>query len=242
MNELIKVNYEKENPTVSGRDLHDFLEITERYSNWFDRMTQYGFEENSDYLGCKYFNTQARQELQDHALTISMAKEICMIQRNDKGKQARQYFLKLEEAWNTPEMVMSRALRMAEKTIHQLQIDSDEKDRLLEEQKPQVVFANAVSVSNTSILVGELTKILKQNGVEIGQNRLFEWLRENEYLIRRKGTDYNMPTQYSMERGLFEIKETAISHADGHTTINKTPKITGKGQIYFINKFKDIPA
>ena len=99
---------------------------------------------------------------------------------------------------------------------------------------PKVLFADAVTTSHTSILVGELAKIVKQNGVDMGQNRLFEWLRSNGYLIRRQGTDYNMPTQRSMELGLFEIKETAVTHSDGHTTVSKTPKVTGKGQCYFI--------
>ena len=106
-----------------------------------------------------------------------------------------------------------------------------------EQNKPKVLFANAVCASKTSILVGELAKLLKQNGVEIGQNRLFEWMRKNGYLIQRNGTDYNMPTQKAMELGLFEIKETVISHSDGHTSINKTPKVTGKGQQYFVQKF-----
>lgn len=109
----------------------------------------------------------------------------------------------------------------------------------IEADKPKVIFAEAVTTSKTSILVGELAKILKQNGIQIGQNRLFQWLRENGYLIKRKGTDYNMPTQKSMEMGLFEIKETSVTHSDGHITISKTPKVTGKGQVYFINKFKD---
>ena len=111
------------------------------------------------------------------------------------------------------------------------------KKEKIETDKPKIVFADAVSVANTSILIGELAKILKQNGVDIGQNRLFEYLRNNGYLISRKGSDRNMPTQKSMEMGLFEIKETTISHSDGHTTINKTPKVTGKGQQYFINHF-----
>lgn len=107
----------------------------------------------------------------------------------------------------------------------------------LEQQKPKVLFADAVSAAHTSILVGELANLLKQNGVDIGQHRLFQYLRENGYLIKRRGTDYNMPTQYAMERGWFEIKETAITHGDGHTSVNKTPKVTGKGQQYFINLF-----
>lgn len=120
--------------------------------------------------------------------------------------------------------------------------DEQNKRRELEAEKqanaPKVVFADAVSASSSAILIGELAKLLKQNGHEIGQNRLFEWLRVNGYLIARRGTDYNMPTQKSMALGLFTIKETAITHADGHITISKTPKVTGKGQVYFINKFK----
>ena len=103
--------------------------------------------------------------------------------------------------------------------------------------RPKVLFADAVSTAKTSILVGELAKLLKQNGVDIGQNRLFGWLRENGFLIRRNGSDFNMPTQKSMDLGLFEIKETVVSHADGHTSVNKTPKVTGKGQQYFVQRF-----
>lgn len=109
---------------------------------------------------------------------------------------------------------------------------------LIEEQKPKVLFADSVAASRTSILVGDLAKLLHQNGVkDMGQKRLFNWLRENSYLIKRKGSDYNSPTQKAMEMGLFQIKETVVSHADGHTSVNKTTKVTGKGQQYFINKF-----
>lgn len=109
---------------------------------------------------------------------------------------------------------------------------------LIEEQRPKVLFADSVAASHTSILVGDLAKLLHQNGVkDMGQKRLFNWLRENSYLIKRKGSDYNSPTQKAMEMGLFQIKETVVSHADGHTSVNKTTKVTGKGQQYFINKF-----
>lgn len=107
----------------------------------------------------------------------------------------------------------------------------------VEEDKPKVIFADAVSTAKTSILIGELAKLLKQNGVDMGQNRLFKWMREHGYLIKREGIDYNMPTQRSMEQGLFEIKETAITHSDGHISVSKTPKVTGKGQQYFVNLF-----
>lgn len=111
------------------------------------------------------------------------------------------------------------------------------KDKVIEEMKPKVVFADAVATSHTSILVGELAKILKQNGIEMGQKRLFAWLREKGYLIKRQGTDYNMPTQKAMELGLFEIKEGSYVNGSGVNITTKTPKITGKGQQYFINKF-----
>ena len=128
------------------------------------------------------------------------------------------------------EEILANAIMVAKNVI--------EKQKLqLQEQAPKVIFADAVSASKTSILVGELAKLLKQNGINMGQNRLFQWLRANGFLIRRKGTDYNMPTQTSMEMGLFEIKETSITHSDGHISVSKTPKVTGKGQVYFINKF-----
>ena len=123
-------------------------------------------------------------------------------------------------------------------TAYANEIEAHQKTQaLLEAQRPKVLFADSVAASHTSILVGELAKILHQNGVkDMGQNRLFAWMRNNGYLISRKGTDYNSPTQKAMEMGLFQIKETVVSHADGHTSISKTTKVTGKGQQYFINK------
>lgn len=182
-------------------------------------------------------NREVSREVEDYDLSVDMAKQICMLQRTDKGMQIRQYFLDLEKAWNTPEQVFARALKMADKTIDKLK---GENSLLLEDvqrMKPKEVFADAVATSHTSILIGDLAKLLKQNGVEIGQKRLFAWLRDNGYLIKRYGVDWNMPMQRSMEMGLFEVKETAITHSDGHVTISKTVKVTGKGQQYFINKF-----
>ena len=139
---------------------------------------------------------------------------------------------KLEQVLLNPDTLMQLAQNLK---------DEQEKRKALEQQiesqKPAVLFTGAVETSKTSILIGELAKMLKQNGINIGQNRLFEWLRQNGYLIKRKGTDYNMPTQRSMEMGLFEIKETAINNPDGSIRISKTPKATGKGQVYFINLF-----
>lgn len=236
MNELIPITYHNDNPAVSARDLHEFLEVKTLYKDWFPRMCEYGFAEGQDFNPLKI--ERVHQEggrmvsrmVDDAILTINMAKEICMLQRNEKGKQARQYFLQLERDWNSPEKVMARALRIADKRIKVLEAQA-------EENRPKVLFADSVTASKSSILVGEMAKLLKQNGVETGQNRLFETLREKGFLIKRKGNDYNMPTQKAMEMGLFEIKETVINHSDGHTSVNKTPKVTGKGQQYFVNMF-----
>ncbi len=127
--------------------------------------------------------------------------------------------------------------QMALASLKWLQSKVDEQARQLKAQEGKVLFANAVESAKTSILVGDLAKILKGNGVDIGQKRLFAWLREHGWLIKAKGSSWNMPTQKSMDLGLFEIKETTVTHADGHTTINKTPKVTGKGQTYFTNLF-----
>ena len=166
-----------------------------------------------------------------------MAKQICMIQRTPEGKQCRQYLLDLEKAWNTPEQVMARALKIANRTIDSLKEHNTKLIEDCERMKPKEIFADAVSASKTSILIGDLAKLICQNGCQIGQKRLFEWMRANGYLILRKGSDYNMPTQRSMEMGLFEIKESTHLNGDGLNVISKTPKVTGKGQQYFINKF-----
>ena len=134
--------------------------------------------------------------------------------------------------------LMAKAVLVAQKTIQDRDARIRELETQMEADAPKVLFADAVSASDTSILIGELAKLLKQNGVEnMGQNRLFAWLRANGYLIQRKGTDFNMPTQRSMEMGLFQVKETAITHSDGHVTVSKTPKITGRGQEYFVSRF-----
>lgn len=229
MNEIINITYQNDRPTVSARELHKFLGVSERFGNWFDRMAQYGMEEGVDYAGCKVFNTLAHQELQDYQLTIEMAKEICMLQRNEKGKIARQYFIQLEKDWNSPEKVMARALRIAEETIQKLNVDVDR-------MRPKEIFADAVATAETSILVGDLAKLLKQNGVDTGQKRLFNWLRDSGYLIK-SGSSQNMPTQKAMDMKLFEVKERAINNPDGSVRITRTTKVTGKGQQYFINKF-----
>lgn len=133
--------------------------------------------------------------------------------------------------------IMAKAVLVAQSTIRQRDQRIKELESDVAAAKPKVLFADAVSASDSTILIGDLAKILKQNGHPIGQKRLFNWMREQGYLIKRAGADYNSPTQRAMEMGLFKIKETAISHSDGHVSVSKTTKVTGKGQQYFINKF-----
>lgn len=239
MNEIIKINYENsDRPTVLGRELHEALEIETPYKKWFDRMTEYGFSEGKDYqtfLSNRSDGLAGKQRT-DHQLTISMAKELCMIQRTERGKQCRQYFISVEEAWNKPEAVMARALQMANRTLDGIKAENERLAIQLKENEPFVIFAKAVEASSTSILIGDLAKLIKQNGVEIGQRRLFAWMREHGYLIKA-GSSVNMPTQRSMEMGLFRVKERTICNPDGSVRVTKTPLVTGKGQTYFINKF-----
>ena len=236
MENLIVVNYETEEPTVSARDLHELLQIETPFKKWIDRMCGYGFEESKDFWTKMSKSTGGRPST-EYEISIDMAKQICMIQRTPEGKLIRQYFLDLEKAWNTPEQVFARALKMADKTIDKLKSDNAILIKDNERMKPKEIFADAVTASDTYILVGELAKILKQKGINIGQNKLFEWMRENGYLIKRKGIDWNMPTQKSMEMKLFWIEERTITNPDGTVKIRKTTKVTGKGQQYFVNKF-----
>ncbi|MDR1753807.1 MAG: phage antirepressor KilAC domain-containing protein [Eubacterium sp.] len=140
---------------------------------------------------------------------------------------------KAEEIINDPDAWIKVLIALKEERAAKEKLQLE-----IHRNKSKVMFADSVSVSDSTILIGELSKILRSNGIEIGQNRLFEWLRVNGYLIRRKGVDYNVPTQRAMELGLFKIKETAITHSDGHVTVSKTARVTGKGQIYLIDKFK----
>lgn len=242
MNELLKINYETEQPTVSARELYEGLEIKTAFKDWFPRMAAYGFEENQDFIlvAQKRATNNPKNPVatyNDYQISVDMAKQICMIQRSEKGKLYRQYFIDLEKAWNTPEQVMARSLKLADKTIDTLK---EENKKLIEDKermRPKEIFADAVSASTSSILIGDLAKLLRQNGVDIGQKRLFEYLRNHGYLIKRKGSDWNMPTQKSMNMELFEIKESTHIDGNGCNIVTRTPKATGKAQIYFVNKF-----
>lgn len=236
MNELIKVTVKNDQQLVSARELHKCLQLRKQFTDWVKQNFK-EFEDGEDFVFTPRsvnMPNGGTKPIQDYALTIDMAKQLCMMSHTQLGRKYRKYFIELERKWNDPQEIVKRGYAILQNENAQLRIEN-------EQMKPKALFADAVSASKTTVLIGELAKILKQNGVNIGATRLFAWLRENGYLISRKGTDWNMPTQKSMELGLFEIKETTITHSDGHTTISKTTKVTGKGQQYFINKFlKDI--
>lgn len=242
--DLIRINYDSEVPTVSARQLHEGLEINTRFNDWYKRMCEYGFAENVDYQAItqKRVTAQGNETtFMDYEISIDMAKQICMIQRTEKGKQYRQYFIDLEKAWNTPEQVMARALKIANNEIDKLKADNKVLIADTERMKPKEIFADAVESSRTSILIGDMAKLICQNGHEIGQNRLFEWMRQNDYLIKSGGSK-NMPTQKAMEQKLFEVKERTVVNPDGSVRITRTTLVTGKGQIHFINKFAKMKA
>ena len=233
MSNLITVNFDTQ--TVSARDLHESLKIETPFKKWIDRMIEYGFEGGKDFWTKMSKSTGGRPAM-EYDLSVDMAKQICMIQRTPEGKAVRQYLIDLEKAWNTPELVMARGLKAAQAMIEAKDVIIKEQKQIITEQKPKVIFADAVASSKTSILIGDLAKILKQNGFATGQKRLFELLRQDGYLIK-SGSSKNMPTQKSMEMGLFEVKETSINNPDGSVRVTKTTKVTGKGQQYFINRY-----
>lgn len=247
MQELIPITTDERGiQAVMGRDLHVFLEVGTEYRHWFPRMLAYGFEEGKDYT-VKNDHTASPagiKERLNHVVSLDMAKEISMIQRTEKGKQVRQYFIEVEKRYRASTSQLSRMeliqlAMQAEQERLALKEKTDRQAKELEVARPKALFADSVAASQSTILIGDLAKILKGNGINIGANRMFSWLREHGYLISRKGQDWNSPTQKAMELGLFKIKETAVTHSDGHVTINKTTKVTGKGQLYFIQGFKE---
>lgn len=235
MNNLLVVNQEDmENIKIDGRRLHMELGVNTPYTMWFERMAEYGFSEGTDFITKMLESTGGRPQT-NHVLTLDMAKEIAMLQRSEKGKQIRQYFIQIEKEWNSPDKVMARALTIANRKLAEKNKNIELLCEKIENDKPKVIFAESVSGSNTCILVGQLAKLINQNGYNIGQNRLFAWLRENGYLNRD-----NTPSQYSSDRKWFEIKERTINNPDGSIRITKTTMVTGKGQIYFVNKFREM--
>lgn len=218
--------------------MYNVLGVSKRFSVWFSQF-QDMYVQGIDWTVVPGGTTVpnggngAVRVVDDFNLTTDMAKNVAMMSKTKKSQEVRNYFIAVEKEHKAlmadPRMQMAMGLKSAQMML-------EHKDEIIAEMKPKAIFADAVAASHTSILIGELAKLIKQNGVDIGATRLFAWLRENGYLISRKGSEWNLPTQRSMEMGLFEIKETTIAHTD-HTSISKTPKVTGKGQQYFINKF-----
>lgn len=227
--ELFPIKYnDAGEPSVSARDLYAELEVTDRFSRWFERMAAYGFDENIDFTSVKsstLVNNGAERELQDYDLTVDMAKHICMVQKTEKSKRVRQYLIDLEKAWNTPEQVMARALKIANKAIEDLKAK-------ITEQKPLVDFAVHVSQSKDTIDMNEMAKIAKDENIDIGRNRLIAWLKEKKILLSN-----NTPYQSYIERGYFDVVEVKKDTSYGTRVFPKTV-ITGKGQIWIIEKLR----
>ena len=241
MNEIQSINLVDFTPEgkveISGRQLHMKLNVKTRYNDWFSRMVEHGFVEGTDfYSNLSKTSSDGGRPSTDHILTLNMAKEIAMLQRTPEGQEIRRYLIKVEEDWNSPEKVMARAVLMANNKVKELTTLTEIQQATIEAQKPKVLFSDTVAGSSTSILIGELAKMIKQTGkVDIGQKRLFAWLREHGYLMQRGGIP-NYPTQKSLNLKVLEVKERTINNPDGSTRLTFTTMVTGKGQIYFVNK------
>lgn len=230
MNELIKITEKDGRQLVSARDLHKGLELTTRFSKWVDQNFSM-FVEGIDFTsvtGVTVVNNGAKREIQDYALTVSMAKELSMMSQTPQGQTFRRYFIMIEDKWNSPMEVVKRGYTFLMDENKQLKLEN-------EQMKAPAMLGQAVSGSDDSISVGNFAKVLRQRGIKTGQNRLFDWLRTHGYLIAM-GKRYNSPTQRAMELGIMEVRETVITTNHGSKT-RFTPLITGKGQQYFANKF-----
>lgn len=233
MQKLIKVQVHNDHQLVSARELHKGLDLKKKFSAWWEQNSK-DFEEGTDFVRepesylTKSGNHGSLRAYDDYLLTIDMAKELCMMSKTEKGKEVRKYFIEVERKWNDPQEVIRRGYAILQNENTRLKLEN-------KQMKPKALFADAVATSKNDILIGQLAKILRQNGYETGQNRLFKWLREHHYLCS-KGLKYNQPTQKAMELGLFRVKERAVNNPDGSSRITVTTKVTGKGQQYFINR------
>ena len=234
MQELIKIEYTNDNPTVLGRDLHEALGVKTEYKNWFPRMCEYGFFEGKDFRSFLTESTGGRPAL-NHQITLSMAKELCMLQRSEKGKEFRQYFIAVEEAWNKPEAVMARALQMANRTVEQLKKGVAELTEQNAALLPKAEYYDAVKDTSTVIQVKELSAYLCSNGVKIGRNKLFEKLRNDGFLCK-SGETRNLPTQEALDAQLMEVKQSVFVR-NGEVTTGSTTYITQKGLEYFLRRY-----
>nr|DAJ41320.1 MAG TPA: KilAC domain protein [Caudoviricetes sp.] len=254
MNELIKIEMnENQEIIVSGRELHKGLGVESRYNDWFKRMLKYGFEENLDYIAItqKKVTAQGNETTYiDHVIKLDMAKEICMLQRNDKGKKFRKYFIECEKRLKEqqlPQLTRKEELQLqlfsedslevvnAHKELVKIEVEEATKPLLgkIEEDKPKVDFAETISKTSDSISIGDFAKLIKDEGIKLGRNKLFEWLRDNKYLMKD-----NKPYQKYIDNGYFEIIEYSYNTPYGSKFGIKT-LITGIGQIKIIEKLRN---
>lgn len=223
MKELLKVNYGNDRITLSARELHEFLEIKTHFKDWFPRMCEYGFEEEKDFRSILSKSTGGRPST-DYEITLDMAKEIAMIQRNEKGKKARQYFIEVEKQWNSPERIIARGLIESQKLIENL-------NQKLLEQKPKVEFYDDVAGSKDAIEMAEVSKVLGIKGM--GRNNLFQFLRTN-YILQNN----NQPYQTYVDRGYFRVVEQKYIKPNGDTAINIKTLVYQKGLDFIRKKLK----
>ena len=241
MNEIIKINYDSEQPTVLGRDLHKALEVKTAYKDWFPRMCDYGFEEGKDFCSFLSESTGGRPST-DHQLTIPMAKEICMLQRSEKGKMFRQYFISIEEQWNTPVVVIARALLMTNKKLEELknknlllkaenkalEAENTKKKNIIQENQPKVDFAEGITASKGTISMSQFAKMVsKETGKTIGRNAILLWLRQQKILMRT-----NEP--YQMYKKYFEYIPVLNHWGKG----GFATRVTGKGQKWLFERLR----
>ena len=233
MTELIKVQERDGEQLVSGRELHQFLESSERFSKWWERMVGYGFEENKDYTLYQKVHPQNKQEIIDYLMKISMAKEISMLQRNEKGKEARSYFIKCEEAWNSDEIVMARAILIQNKKILGYKEKIDILEKKIENDAPRVSFAETIEKASDCLLVREFSKLIATEGIHLGEKKLYRWFRDRGFILKNS----TEPTQTAVQKGLFKVAERVVKAVTGDI-ISTTTRITGKGQVYFLDLLK----
>ena len=233
MTELIKVQERDGEQLVSGRELHKFLESSERFSKWWERMVGYGFEENKDYTLYQKVHPQNKQEIIDYLMKISMAKEISMLQRNEKGKEARSYFIKCEEAWNSDEIVMARAILIQNKKILGYKEKIDILEKKIENDAPRVSFAETIEKASDCLLVREFSKLIATEGIHLGEKKLYRWFRDRGFILKNS----TEPTQTAVQKGLFKVAERVVKAVTGDI-ISTTTRITGKGQVYFLDLLK----
>ncbi len=237
MNELIKVNYDNDTPTVSGRELHEFLEIETPYRIWFPRMCEYGFNEAVDFNPYKNVrvenegNRAVKRQITDHQLTIEMAKEICMLQRNDKGKQARTYFINLEKQWNSPEAVMARALKLANDRIENLKVIVNTQKQLIGELQSKANYVDIILKNRGLVTITQIAKDYGYSGQKMNQ------------LLHDYGVQYKQSGQWLLysdyhDKGYTHSFTVDITHKDGTQDVKMETKWTQKGRLFIYELLK----